>query len=401
MIRKTLVLATVLSTVVCFPVLAQKTYDTGASDTEIRIGQTVPYSGPASALSIIGRVHVAYFKMINDKGGVNGRKINLISLDDAFSPPKTVEQTRKLVEQDEVLAIVGSIGSPTSLAVAKYLNAKRVPQILLGAGSPKLSDPATYPWTMPFLVTQDVEARIYAQYILDNKPNAKIAILYQNDDTGRNYLNGLKFGLGEKAATMIVKESSYEVADPTIDSQIVSLKASGADTFVQATTPKFTAQAIRKAFEIGWKPLQIAPTGGSQIATVLRPAGLEASTGLLTSIFLKFPGDPTWDDDANMAAYLAFMKQWAPGEALDDPSAVMAYSTAQMAVEVFKNCRDNLTRENLMRQAVSVNGLQLPMFLPGIKIDVSKDHTPWHTARMGRFDGTKWKFVTGIVGARN
>jgi branched-chain amino acid transport system substrate-binding protein len=379
-------------------VAAEKKYDPGVSDTEIRIGQTLPYSGPASAIGTLGRVESAYFEMINAAGGVNGRKITLISLDDAYSPPKTVEQTRRLVEQDEVFAIVGTFGTPGNLAISKYLNGKKIPQILVGSGSPKLSDPRSLPWTTPFVMSLDVEAKIHAWYLLTAKRDARIAILYQNDDFGRGYVSAIRASLGGKASTMIVKELSYEVSAPTIDSQIGLLKAAGADTLLQATTPKFAAQAIRKATDIGWKPLQILPLGASQISAVLRPAGLEASTGALTAVFAKAPDDPSWSDDGDMRDFHAFLKKWAPTEVADESTVLYGYMTAQMAVHLLKNCGDELTRENLRKQATNIRNLQLPMFLPGLTINVSpSNYTPWHQAKIVRFDGTRWIPITDLI----
>jgi len=385
--------ATALAVSFASDAIALKKYGPGVTDAEIKIGQTVPYSGPLSSLGIFGRVEAAYLRKINDSGGIDGRKITLISVDDAFSPPKTVEQTRKLVENDEVLAIVASIGTPTNLAVAKYLNINNVPQILLLAGTPKLDDPENLPWTTTFAMSQLVETKIYADYLLKSKPDAKVAVLYQNDDLGRGNLGGFKAALGAKAATMIVKEAAYDVADPTIDSQILALKASGADTLFHASTPRFAAQSIRKAYEIGWKVQHILLSGISEIPTVLRPAGLDASTGAVTSIWLKLPGDPTWDDDTDMRSYRAFMKQWAPGDSAEDSSAVFAYSIAQMIVEVLKNCGDDLSRENVLRQATNISDLQLPLFIPGVKVNISPtSRVAWRQAWMARFDGTKWVF---------
>src|SRR3982074_291729 len=289
---------------------AQRKYGPGVTDTEIKIGQTAPYSGPLSSLSIFGRIEAAYLRKINASGGINGRKVTLISLDDAFSPPRTVEQTRKLVESDEVLAIVGSIGTPTNLATSKYLNSKGVPQILLLASTPKLDDPDNLPWTTTFMMSQLVETRIYAEFLLKSKPDAKIAVLYQHGDRGRVMLGGFKAGLGAKASTVVVKEAAYDVTEPTIDSQILLLKASGADTLFHASNSRFAAQSIRKAHELGWKVQHVLLSGVSGIATVLRPAGLEASTGAVTSVWLKSSENPLWNDDADMKEYRAFIKQW-------------------------------------------------------------------------------------------
>jgi branched-chain amino acid transport system substrate-binding protein len=375
---------------------AQKKYGPGVTDSEIKIGQTIPYSGPLSSLSVFGRIEAAYLRKINESGGINGRKVTLISLDDAFSPPKTVEQTRKLVESDEVLAIVGSFGTPTNLATSRYLNSKGVPQILLLASTPKLDDPDNLPWTTTFMMPQPVEARIYAEYLLKSKPEARIAVIYQNDDLGKGNLDGFKAALGAKASTMIVKEAAYDVTEPTIDSQILSLKASGADTLFHASNARFAAQSIRKAHEIGWKVQHVLLSGVSGIATVLRPAGLEASTGAVTSVWLKSSENPVWDDDPDMKEYRAFMKQWAPGELVEDSS--FAYATAQMIVEVLKRCGDDLSRENLVRQATNIRDLQLPLFLPGVKINISPtSRVAWRRASMARFDGVKWVLFGDIV----
>jgi branched-chain amino acid transport system substrate-binding protein len=376
--------------------MAQKKYGPGVTDTEIKIGQTAPFSGPLSSLSNFARIEAAYLRKINESGGINGRKVTLISLDDAFSSPKTVEQTRKLVESDEVLAIVGSFGTPTNLATAKYLNGKGVPQILLLASTPKLDDPINLPWTTTFMLPQPVETRIYAEYLLKSKPDARIAVIYQNDDVGKGNLSWFKAALGAKASAMIVKEAAYDVMDPTVDSQIVALKASGADTLFHASNPRFAAQSIRKAHELGWKVQHVLLSGVSVISTVLRPAGLEASTGAVTSLWLKSTENPIWDDDSDMKEYRAFMKQWAPGEQVEE--SIFAYATAQMIVEVLKRCGDDLTRENLLKQATNVHDLQLPLFLSGVKINVTPtSRVAWRQASMARFDGAKWVLFGDIV----
>lgn len=380
------------------PALSQKKYDTGASDTEIKIGQTMPYSGPASAYALIGRVMSAYFKMVNEeRGGINGRKVTLISYDDSYSPPKTVEQTRKLVESDEVLAIAGSLGSPTNLAIAKYLNANRVPQILVMAGAAKLDDPVGLPWTTTFYSSANVETQIYAQFLLEHKPEGKIGVLYQNDDYGRNYLSGLKAALGSKAS-MVTFKSGYNLTDPTINSQVIALKASGADVFFIAASPKFAAQAIRKAHELGWKPLQIVVTAASQIQTVLKPAGLEASRDLVTSLWIKEAGNPMWEDDAAIKDFRSFMANWVPGAQAEDASAVYAYSTAQMVGELLRRCGDELTRENLIRQATNVKDYQLPLFIPGVTVNVTPtSRIGWRQARLARFDGVNWAIFSDVI----
>jgi ABC-type branched-subunit amino acid transport system substrate-binding protein len=375
---------------------AQRKYGPGVTDTEIKIGQTAPYSGPLSSLSIFGRIEAAYLRKINASGGINGRKVTLISLDDAFSPPRTVEQTRKLVESDEVLAIVGSIGTPTNLATSKYLNSKGVPQILLLASTPKLDDPDNLPWTTTFMMSQLVETRIYAEFLLKSKPDAKIAVIYQNDDLGKGNLAGFKAALGAKASTVVVKEAAYDVTEPTIDSQILLLKASGADTLFHASNSRFAAQSIRKAHELGWKVQHVLLSGVSGIATVLRPAGLEASTGAVTSVWLKSSENPLWNDDADMKEYRAFMKQWAPGELVED--SIFAYSSAQMIVEVLKRCGDDLSRANLLKQATNMRDLQLPLFLSDVKINISPtSRAAWRKASMARFDGVKWVLFGDVL----
>ncbi|MET4278771.1 MULTISPECIES: ABC transporter substrate-binding protein [unclassified Bradyrhizobium] len=376
---------------------ADKRYGPGVTDTEIKIGQTLPYTGPLSNLSSFGRVEAAYLRKINASGGINGRKVTLISLDDAYAPQKTAEQVRRLVESDGVLAIVGSMGGPTNLAVAKYLNSAKVPQILLLASTPKLDDPENLPWTTTFMMPQPVEARIYAEYILRAGPDAKVAVIYENGDLGKGQLAGFKAALGPKASAMIVGEAAYDITEPTIDSHIVALKASGADTLFHASNARFAAQAIRKAHELGWKVQHVLLAGASGIATVLRPAGLAASTGAVTALWLKSPENPIWDDDEGMKEYRAFMKEWAPNEALEN--TVFEYATAQMIVEVLKNCGDDLTRENLIRQATNIRGLQLPMFLPGVTINVSPSaRIGWRKARMARFDGSRWLLLDEIGG---
>jgi len=380
------------------PASAQKKYDTGASDTEIKLGQTMPYSGPASSYGLIGHVMAAYFKMVNEEqGGINGRKIKLISYDDGFSPPKTVEQTRKLVESDEVLAIAASLGSATNLAIAKYLNAQKVPQILAGSGAAKLNDPVNFPWTTSFYSSSIVESKIYAQYILKEKPDGRIAILYQNDDFGKGFLTGLRSGLGSKAS-MIVSEASYIVTDPTVESQVISLKASGADVLLIAAGPKFAAQAIRRTYEMGWRPMQIVITSANEIETVLKPAGLEASKGLVTSQWIKQAGDSIWNDDPAMQTSKSFFAKWMPEVRYDDQISIYAYSVAQMLHEVLRRCGDDLTRENLIKQATHIEGFQLPLFLPGVTVNVSPNsRLSWRQGQLSRFDGTNWRSFGGIV----
>jgi branched-chain amino acid transport system substrate-binding protein len=398
MIRPVIHTALSLSVFCLSPVAgAEKGYGPGVTDTEIKIGQTVPYSGPISSLSGFGRVEAAYLRKINASGGISGRKVTLVSLDDAFAPSKTVEQTRKLVESDGVLAIVGSVGTPTNLAVAKYLNSKAVPQIVLLASTPKLDDPENLPWTTTFMMPQPVETKIYADYLLRTKPDAKVAVIYQNDDLGKGNLTGFKAALGARASTMIVGEAAYDITEPTIDSQILALKASGADTLFHASNARFAAQAIRKAHELGWKVQHVLLSGVSGISAVLRPAGLAASTGAVTAMWLKSPEDPMWDADDGMKEYRAFMKEWAPNEQIED--AVFSYSTAQIIVEILKNCGDDLSRDNLIKQATNILDFQLPMFLPGVTINVAPSkRIGWRKARMARFDGTRWVLLDDVIG---
>ncbi len=378
--------------------LAQAKYGPGASATEIKLGQTMPYSGPASAYGTIGKVELAYFKMINDQGGVNGRKINLISLDDGYSPPKAVEQVRKLVEQDEVLALFNNLGTPSNSAVHKYVNAKKVPHLFLATGASKWGDPKNFPWTMGFNLSYQSEGEVYAKYILKNKPNAKIAILYQNDDYGKDLLKGVKLGLGAAGAKMIVAEQTYEVTDPTIDSQILSLQASGADTFIDITTPKFGAQAVRKAFDSGWKPTHFLNNVAASVGSVLKPAGLDKAVGLITVNYYKDPTDPQWKNDPAMKEWFAFMAKYYPEGNLTDASNVYGVLAAQTMVQVLKQCGNDLTRENVMKQAASLKDVKLPLLLPGIAINTSAtDFFPFQQAQLAKFDGKEWELFGEII----
>ncbi len=380
------------------PASAQKKYDTGATDTEIKIGQTNPFSGPASAYATIGKSQAAYFKMINDQGGVNGRKINLIQYDDAYSPPKAVEQVRKLVESDEVLLTFQIIGTPSNAAVQKYLNAKKVPQLFAATGASKFTDPKNFPWTMGFNPNYFVEGRIYGQYILKTHPNAKVGVLYQNDDLGKDYLNGIKAGLGDKANGMIVAEASYEVSDPTIDSQVLKIKDAGADLFFSASTPKQAAQAIKKIAEIGWHPVQIVDINATSVGAVMKPAGLEASKGVISVNYGKDPLDPTWKDDAGMKRYFDFMAKYYPDGDKDSSFNTYGYATAQLLVHVLKQCGDNLTRENVMKQAASLNGVTTDMSLPGIKATTSPtDYRVNKQLQMMKFNGERWELFGPIL----
>jgi len=371
--------------------LAEKKYGPGASDTEIKIGQTMPYSGPASAYGTIGKVEAAYFAKINEEGGINGRKINLISLDDGYSPPRTVEQIRKLVEEEEVLFTFQTLGTPPNTAIHKYMNAKKVPQLFVATGATKWGDPEHFPWTMGWQPTYQHESHIYAKYLLKNKPNAKVGVLYQNDDYGKDYLKGFKDGLGDKAASMIVAEVSYEVTDPSVDTQIVTLQASGADTFFNITTPKFAAQAIRKSYDIGWRPLHLLNVVSNSVSAVLQPAGLEKSVGLISINYGKDPTDPAWRDDKGVKDYFAFMKKHYPDGNPIDANNAFGYSVSQTLVQVLKQCGDDLTRENVMRQAANLKDVELPMLLPGIKLNTSAtDFYPIEQAQLVRFDGKTW-----------
>ena len=381
------------------PAAAQKKYGPGATDTEIKIGQTMPYSGPASAYGTIGKVETAYFKKINDEGGINGRKLVLLSEDDGYSPPKTVEQIRKLVEQDNVLFTFQTLGTPSNSAIHKYMNAKKVPHLFLATGASKWADPKNNPWTMGLNISYETEGQIYAKYLLKNKPNAKIAVLYQNDDYGKDVLNGLKEGLGAAAAKMIVAEATYEVTDPTIDSQILTLKGSGADTFVNITTPKFGAQAVRKVYDSGWKPLHIINNVAASVGAVLTPAGLDKSEGLITIEYYKDPTDPQWSNDPAMKEWTAFMAKYYPEGNLKDASNTYGYLAAQILVQVLKQCGDDLTRENVMKQAANLKDLKLPMMLPGIAVNTSPtDYSPFEQAQLARFDGKQWVLFGDVLG---
>ena len=377
--------------------VAQKKYDPGASDTEIRIGQTMPYSGPGSAYGTIGRAESAYFQMINDQGGVNGRKITLLSLDDGYSPPKTVEQIRRLVEEDGVLFIFQSLGTAANTAIQKYLNARKVPQLFVATGATKWGDPQNFPWTMGWQPNYQSEGRIYAKYVLQYKPNAKVGVLYQNDDYGKDYLKGLKEGLGSKAS-LIVKEASYEASDPTVDSQIITLQASGADTFFIFAIPKFAAQAIRKSYDIGWRPLAFVNNVSSSVASVLEPAGLEKSTGLITALYLKDPTDPQWQKEKSFRDWVEWMKKYYPQGDLTDIANVYGYSIAQILVQVLRQCGDELTREAVMREASNLKNLELPMLLPGIKVNTSAtDFYPVEQMQLARFDGKRWGLFGEVI----
>jgi branched-chain amino acid transport system substrate-binding protein len=377
---------------------AQKKYDSGATDTEIKIGQTLPFSGPASAYASIGKTQAAYFNMINEQGGVNGRKINLIQYDDGYSPPKAVEQVRKLVENDEVLFMFQMIGTPSNAAVQKYLNTKKVPQLFAATGASRFSDPKNYPWTLGFNPNYFVEGRIYGQYILKNYPDAKVGVLYQNDDLGRDYLNGIKSGLGDKAATMVVAEASYEISDPTVDSQILKLKSAGADVLFSASTPKFAAQTIKKNAELGWKPVHILDINATSVGAVMQPAGLEASKGVISVNYGKDPLDPTWKDDPGMKKYFEFMAKYYPEGDKNSSFNSYGYGTAQLMVHVLKQCGDDLTRENVMKQATNLKNVQLDLALPGIvNNSTPNDYRVNKQLQMMRFNGERWEMFGPIL----
>jgi branched-chain amino acid transport system substrate-binding protein len=378
--------------------LAQKKYDTGATDTEIKIGNIMPYSGPASAYGVIGSTEAAYFKKINAEGGINGRKINFISYDDAYSPPKTVEQARKLVESDEVLFIFNPLGTPPNSAIQKYMNAKKVPQLFVATGATKWNDPKDNPWTMGWQPNYQSESRIYAKYILKEKPNAKIAILFQNDDYGKDYVKGLKDGLGARAASMIIVEESYETSEPSIDGHIVKLKSLNADVFFNVTTPKFAAQAIKKMAEIDWKPLHFLNNVSSSIGSVMKPAGFEAGQNIISSNYLKDTSDPQWKNDAGMKAFDEFLAKYFPEGNRVDASVMYAYTVSQGLVHVLKACGDDLTRENIMKQAARINGLELGGLLPGIKVTTSAtDFAPISQLQLMKFKGEKWDLFGDII----
>jgi ABC-type branched-subunit amino acid transport system substrate-binding protein len=391
--------ALVILAATCAARAADKKYDTGATDTEIKIGNIMPYSGPASAYGIIGRTEAAYFQKINTEGGINGRKINFISYDDAYSPPKAVEQARKLVESDEVLLIFNPLGTPSNSAIQKYMNSKKVPQLFVATGATKWNDPKDFPWTMGWQPSYQSEARIYAKWLLKEKPDAKIAVLYQNDDYGKDYLKGLKDGLGNKA-TMIIAEESYETTEPTIDNHIVKLKSTGADVFVDIATPKFAAQAIKKVAEIEWKALHILNNVSASVGSVIKPAGFANAQGIISAQYLKDTTDQRWTNDPGMKAYLDFMTKYFPeGDKLDN-GTVVGYGVAQTLVQVLKQCGDNLTRENVMKQAASLRDFRTEVLLPGIAINTSAtDFAPISQLQLMRFTGERWDLFGDVISA--
>jgi ABC-type branched-subunit amino acid transport system substrate-binding protein len=377
----------------------QKSYGPGVSDTEIKLGQTMPYSGPVSGLGAQGHTDGAYFGKLNEQGGINGRKVKLISLDDGYSPPKTVEHTRRLIEQEQVLALYHSLGTPTNSAIYRYVNGQKVPHLFILSGAEKFRDPVQAPWTVPIVPALTSEARAFARYIVGNVPQARIAVLYQNDDLGRDMLKGLKQGLGANAGKMIVAEASYEITDPTIDSQIVSLKGSGADTLMLFGVPRFTAQALKKAAAIEWKPLRFVAAPSANVTSVMKPVGPDIAAGVMAVKFLKDPSDSYWDSDAGMRDYRAFMKRYRPDGDPTDFENAYAYTSAQLMAYVLAQCGDDLTRENLMRQALSIKDLDLPLLLPGVRLNTSQTRrAPIDQFQVVRFDGQHWVAVGGVIG---
>jgi branched-chain amino acid transport system substrate-binding protein len=378
--------------------LAQKKYDTGATDTEIKIGNIVPYSGPASAYGIIGKSEEAYFKMINENGGINGRKIKFISYDDAYSPPKAVEQVRKLVESDEVLVVFSALGTPSNTAIQKYLNAKKVPQLFAATGATKWNDPTHFPWTIGWLPSYQSEGRIYAKFLMKEKPDAKVAVLYQNDDFGKDYLKGLKDGFGAKAASMIAMEESYEISEPTIDNHIVKLKASGADVLISITTPKFAAQTIKKMAEIDWKALQIVANVSTSVGAVMKPAGFENGQGVLSAHYAKDAGDAQWKDDPGMKKFLAFLDKYYPDADRTNSQVIYGYGAAQTLTKVLEMCGDDLTRANIMKQAANLKDFTPDTLLPGVRVNTSAtDFAPIEQLQMMRFKGEKWEMFGDVI----
>ncbi|HVV93156.1 MAG TPA: ABC transporter substrate-binding protein [Hyphomicrobiales bacterium] len=405
-VRRTAALAALVlgTALVAAPALAQKKYDPGATDTTIKIGNINPYSGPASAYGTIGKTIAAFWNKVNAEGGINGRKIDFVSYDDSYSPPKAVEMARKLVENDQVLLIFQSLGTPSNTAIEKYMNAKKVPQLFVATGATQFGDPKKDHWTMGWQPNYQSEGRIYAAYLAKDHPNAKVAVIYQNDDYGTDELKGLKDGLGSNSSVKVVSAQPYEVSDPTVDSQVINAKASGADTFFIVATPKFAAQAIRKAAALNWKPLVILNNVSVSVGGVLKPAGLEASKGIVSTAYLKDPTDPTWKNDAGMKEWLAFMDKYYPTGDKTSSFTTYGYAVAQTMAQVLKQCGDDLTRANVMKQAASLHDFSVGLLLPGITINTSAtDYFPIEQMQMMRFDGTRWQLfgpvINGAVGS--
>lgn len=395
-----------LLVVLCFTLVfissafSQKKYGPGVTDTEIKIGNIMPYSGPASAYGMNGRVQAAYFRKINDEGGINGRKINFISYDDAYLPPKTVEQARRLVESDEVLLIFNPLGTPGNSAIHKYMNAKKVPQLFVGSGASKWDDPKHYPWTMGWIPNSHNEGQILAKYILAEKPDGKIAVFYQNDDYGKDYLNGFKDGLGDQRS-MIAIEESYEVSEPTIDSHVVKMKSFGADVLINFTTPKFAAQTIKKVTELNWKPLHVLPSVSSSIGSVIKPAGVDNAQGIISATYAKDATDPQWDNDPGMKEFHAFLAKYVPEASRADSSAMVGYNTVTSMAEVLRRCGDELTRENVMKQASNLVNFEQGGLLPGISVNTSPtDFAPIKQLRLMRFQGDRWQLFGDVISAK-
>lgn len=379
---------------------ADKKYGLGVSDTEIKIGNTSPYSGPASAFSMVAKTEAAYFKKVNEEGGINGRKITFLSYDDGYSPPKTVEQTRRLVESDEVLLVFNAMGTATNSAVQKYLNAKKVPQLFVSSGAAKWNDPRNFPWTIGFTPSYETEAEFYAKYLLEHRPEARIAILFQNDDLGKGYIRGLKRGLGPKAQSMIVMEEPFDVSEPTIESHLVKLKASGADVLLDVATPKFASQVLKRLAEIGWRPLHILSYVSASIGSVIKPAGVDTAQGAMSAAYFKDPNDPAWKADAGFVAFSDFVDRYIPSADRSDTLIVNGYNTAQALVHVLKQCGDDLSRENVMRVAANLKSVELGMLLPGIRLHTSpEDFAPIKDWRLMRFEGSTWHLLDAESGA--
>jgi branched-chain amino acid transport system substrate-binding protein len=394
---KSILLAGLLAASVATAASAQKKYDPGATDTEIKIGNIMPYSGPASAYATIGKTEEAYFKKINSEGGINGRKITFISYDDAYSPPKTVEQARKLVESDEVLLIFNSLGTANNTAIQKYMNTKKVPQLFVSTGAAKWNDPKNFPWTMGWQPNYQTEARIYAAYILKNHPGKTIGVLYQNDDFGKDYINGLREGLGDQANKLIVVETSYETSSPTVDSQVVQIRSANPDIFVNISTPKFAAQAIKKLGELKWKPVHFLTNVSGSIGGVLKPAGYENDQGILSTAYLKDPKDPQWKNDPGLNEWRTFMTKWYPEGDQEDAATVFGYGVAQGLEQVLRQCKDDLTRENVMKQAANLN-FELGVYLPGTRIKTSPtDYAPLEQLQMMRFKDESWELFGPVM----